>query len=141
MNGESNYDSLKVAKKSSFERPLEKPKDIFFLHLSSYTSPLQVSKVSSISGPQNKVGKENPATRIRLFGKRIDSENWVQGSMSQDLSCFCLFMCSWRLTKVILRGQNQDALRRVLGSPQLLSTWRGPNHPKGPRSGFRQHVQ
>ena len=37
-------------------------------------------------------------------------------------STFCLFMCSQRLMKVVLRCQNQD------GSPQRLRTWRSKNH-------------
>ena len=70
-----------------------------------------------------------------LNRKRTGSEDWVHGSMSQDLSCFCFFL--WRLTKVILRGQNQDALRSALWGPATSQNLAGSKPPKSPRSVFR----
>ena len=125
-NGESNYDSLKVAKKSSFSTALEKPKDRFFLHLSSYASPDRVSSIWTTDSKRQ--GKR--ATRIRLTGKRIGPEDWVQGSLSQGLSCFCLlhlYLASQK--KRVAASKPGRSKKCVVGSPQLLRTMRGSTPP------------
>ena len=58
--------------------------------------------------------------------------------MSQDLNCFCLFMCCQRLMKVVLQCENQDALRSALRRPATSQNNAGSKHPDRPRSVFRQ---
>ena len=93
------------------------------MHLSSYSSPHHVSKFEA-SGPQNKVGKENRQHASGSSGKRIDSENWVQRSMSRfELLLPChVFLASHesRLT-VSKPGRSWKC---ALGSPQLRRTRR-----------------
>ena len=111
-NGDSNYDSHKVVKKYALPTSIEKPKDRFILHFSSYSSPHHVSKFEA-SGPQKKVGKENRQHASVSSGKGSTLRVGCKGSMSQDLSCFCLSVCTKRLIKFVLQCQNHDALRRA----------------------------
>ena len=47
--------------------------------------------------------------------------------MSQDLSFFCLYMCSWRVIKFVLQCQNQDALGSAFRGPQTSQNMAGEN--------------
>ena len=55
-------------------------------------------------------------------------------------STFCLFMCTLRLMEVVLRCQNQDALRSALCGPATSQNNAGFRPPLSPRSVFRQVV-
>ena len=51
-------------------------------------------------------------------------------------STFYLIMCCWRLMKVVLQCQNQDALRSALWEPTTSQNWAGSKPPKRAHSVF-----
>ena len=52
----------------------------------------------------------------------------------------CLFMCSWRVMKVVLQFQNQDALRSAPWGPATSPNVAGSKPPKSPHNVFRQQT-
>ena len=76
---------------------------------------------------QKKVGKENGQ---RLIGKRIDSENWVQGHVSRfELLVLCRMVLGSHENRLAV-SKTKTLLEVRFGDPQLFRTWRGPNHPQ-----------
>ena len=80
----------KQPKNYRFQRPLKSRRTYFFCTSHRTHHRIRSPRLQA-SDPQKK-WQGKPATRIRLIGIRIGPENWVQWSLSQDLSCCCLFL-------------------------------------------------